>query len=416
MSPVLRWTATVAAVSVAACQGKPPAPPAAPAPQPAAVADTAKPLAQPATPAAAPAAAIEPEPYALPAGQTLGDALPQLPASAPRLGSGGGAVGGAVLQAKTGCAADAPDDYTLVRRVEQTYPPAKPGEPAQVLEVCLLQKPVDRADKVAESGKAFLVVAAFADDSRVSHTFEQLARPPTALPPERQKAGHDGGSWAGLFATGDPDRPALAVVSGRFYDGALGEDVQFLRVARLLTKTAQGWQWSALAERSHKSVDLEHLRALCAGKADASPADRAAGALAAACDRVDAVETEAATADARMATRKKRLAGAGGGKPETDPDPQSIWLRDARAALAKGDPGAAIETALKVDVVCGEAVSETHAIVKEALGALKVEPLRAQPQQTLGELCEPLPDKPAPRRPRETTAKGKPEKGGDRAP
>lgn len=400
----------------AACQGKPIVPPAT-APEPATAA-TAPPAARAAaapTPTTAPEAPLDPEPYALPAGQTLGDALPQLPAPAPRL-AGGGSAGGAVLQAKSGCAADVPDEYTLVRRVELTYPATKPGDPAQVLEVCLLQKTVDRADSVAEGGKAFLVVAAFADETKVSHPFEQLTRPPTTLPPERQKSGHDGGSWAGLFATGDTDRPALAVVSARFYDGPLGEEVQFVRASRLLTKAAQGWQWVPLASRTHRSVDLEHLRALCSGKADASAADKAAGALAVACERAEAVETEAAKAETRLATRKKRLAGAGGGQAASDPDPQSIWLRDARVALAKGEFAAAIETALHVDVVCGEAVAEAHAVVKDALAAQRLEPLRAQPQQTLSELCEPLPDKPAPRRPREAPAKGKPDKGGERAP
>ena len=356
-------------------------------------------------------APVEAEPYALPAGQTLGDALPPLPAPAAVLGGGGGG-GGALLQAKTGCAADAADDFTLAKRLEVAFAPAKAGEPAQVLETCLLQKTGDRQDKVADTGKAFTVVAAFADDSRVAHTFEPLARPPQTLPAERRKAGHEGGGWASIIATGDPERPILALISGRFYDGALGEEVHFVRQARLLRKGPSGWQWHDFAKRSHTSIDDDHLRALCAGKADAAAADRAAGALQAACDQVQARDGAAAKAEARLAVRKKRPAGAAGGTAATDGDPQSIWLRDARAALAKGDFGQAIDTALLVDVVCGEAVGEAHSLIKDALAAQNVELQRPQPAQTLNDLCEPLPDKPAPKRPREAATKGKPDKPG----
>jgi len=410
----LRWLAAATMAVAAACQGK------APKPREWSAPSTGPQVQAPSLPRATSSTAtaevaIEAEPYALPAGHTLGDALPAVPPPAPRLG-GGGTNGGAVLQAKTGCASDAPDDYALARRVELTYPPAKAGDPAQVVEVCLLQRTVERADKVAESGKAFLVVAAFADDTRVSHAFDPLTRQPTTLPPERRRAGHDAGAWAGLFATGDPERPALAVVSARFYDGALGEEVQFARASRLLRNTAHGWQWSPFANRAHASMDVEHLRALCAGKADASPADKAAGPLAVACERADAAEVELAKAEARLATRKRRIAGGSGGQAASDADPQSIWLRDARAALSKGDYAVAIDTALQVDVVCGEAVAEAHAVVRDALTAQHLEPLRTQPQQSLSVLCEPLPDKPVPRRPREAAIKGKPENGTERPP
>ena len=345
--------------------------------------------------------ALAPEPFALPAGQTLGDALPQVPPAAPLLRAGGGPVAAGTLQAKTGCAQDAPDEFSLAKRLEIAYPAAKEGAPSAILEVCLLQKTLDRQDKVAQSGKQFEVVAAFADDSRAAHTFDETTRPAKTLPPERQASGHDGGGWAGLIATGDPDRPVLAVVSGRFYDGALGEEVHFVRHARLLQKVGAAWAWQPLVERAHSSLDVEHLRALCGGKADASAADKAAGALQAACDRLQLAEGDAAKTEARLALRKRRLNGLGGGKPESDADPQAIWLRDAKAQLAANDADGAVQTALKVDAVCGEPVGEAHGIIRDALAARKAEPVRAMPAQPVNDVCEPLPDKPAPKRPRE---------------
>lgn len=413
-----RFGLMVAAVACAACGNKP-AEPEQPAPAPEPAAAVAGKVAAPAPAKAPTLAALDPEPMQLPAGQTLGDALPKVPAPAPLLGGSGGG-GGATVQAKNGCGADLPDDFVVAKRVEVAFAPAKPGDPAPVLETCLLQKTVERADKVAEAGKQFSVVAAFADDTKVSFAFEQMVRPAKTLPPERQKSGHEGGGWASLIATGDPLRPILAVVSGRFYDGELGEEVHFVRQSRLLQQTPSGWAWQPFAERRHLSLDGDHLRALCAGKADASAADRAAGALQAACDKAQALESEVAKAEARLATRKKRLAGAAGGTAATDADPQSIWLRDARGLLQKGDFNGAIETALQADVVCGEAVGEAHAIIKDALAAEKVEPQRPQPALAMNDLCEPLPDKPAPKRPRDNSPKAKADtkndKGNERAP
>ena len=51
-------------------------------------------------------------------------------------------------------------------------------------------------------------------------------------------------------------------------------------------------------------------------------------------------------------------------------------------------------------MVCGEATRDAHAIVADALVEGHVTPARVSPNQPLGDLCEPLPDKPAPKRQR----------------
>ncbi|MBI5610338.1 MAG: hypothetical protein HY902_15785 [Deltaproteobacteria bacterium] len=388
----------VLAAPLAGCGHK-----AAPAPAPAPAPDPAAAGAAPGTaPAAAPTApatpAIGAEPMDLPAGQTLGDLLPPLPKPAPQLGFSNG---GAPEPSTRDCTDAAPSGYSLVKRIEVALPVAA-GQPEQTLQGCILQSlDGERADRIGSTGRKYLLVAVGPDDKKITQEVAALSRPATKLPAERQKAGHDASGWASLIATGDDRQPFLAVVSGRFYDGPLGEEVHFVRTSWLLKPAGTSWDWQPLLERRFAVTDYEHLRALCEGRADASPADRAAGTVAAACEQV---EKQAAPHDeqavARLATRKKRLAGSAGGDAQTDADPQSIWLRDGKAALAKGDAAAAVEQALKVDVVCGEAVGAAHSLVRDALAAGKREPQRAQPAQATAELCEPLNDKPAPKRPK----------------
>ncbi len=334
----------------------------------------------------------------LPAGQTLGDLLPPLPKAAPRLGFSNG---GAPEPSTRDCSDAAPSGYSLVKRIEVALPVAA-GQPEQTLQGCILHSlDGERTDRIGNTGRKYLLVAVGPDDKKITQEVAALVRPASKLPAERQKAGHDASGWANLIATGDDRQPFLAVISGRFYDGALGEEVHFARASWLLKPAASSWSWQPLLERRFTVTDFEHLRALCEGRADASPADRAAGTVQTACEQVEkqaAVHDEQAVA--RLATRKKRLAGGAGGDAQNDADPQSIWLRDAKAALAKGDLDGTMDLALRVDVVCGEAVGAAHSLVREALAANKREPQRAQPAQATAELCEPLSDKPAPKRPK----------------
>ena len=122
-------------------------------------------------------------------------------------------------------------------------------------------------------------------------------------------------------------------------------------------------------------------------------------------------QKQAAGAAERLALRQKRLKGQGSELAEKDADPQSIWLREARKQLKAGAWQAAIGTALRVDMICGEAVQEAHAIVMDALAEGHVAIAKVAPNQPLAELCEPLPDKPAPKRQRVDPEKpAKPEK------
>lgn len=397
LSPSTAWSAALIALLSCACgrgtADKPPAPAAAAAPSPGAPAAAAP------TPApAATAPALADEPMALPAGQTLGDLLPPIPPSLPSVGQG---EAGAVPEHS--CADSEPAGFDLVKQLTLTLPAAKVGEAGEPLSVCLFQQVLaERADKNGGSGRVYQMVATAADGTSVSGELPEVRHAPQRLPPERQRSGHEGAGWAALVASGDPDSPVMAVASGRFYDGALGEEVYFVRSAKVLRRQGAGWAWLPLVERSFAVTDLDHLQALCAGKADASEADRSAGALQVACDRAEQIEAGREEARlARLATRKKRLGGGGGAaKAEEDPDPQALWLRDARAAAAKGDRARTVELALKAQAMCGEASGEAQAVVRQVLASEQREPVKVQPGQPNLELCEPLPDKAAPKRPR----------------
>lgn len=316
------------------------------------------------------------------------------------------------------CADSEPAGFDLVKQVTLTLPPATAGQPGQPLSVCLFQKfQADRPDKNGSTGRVYQLLAVQADGSSIAGDLPELARPPKKLPPERVRGGHEATGWAALVPSGDAETPVLAVETGRFYDGALGEEVHFIRHAKVLRKQGAGWAWLPLVERAFSVTDWDHLQALCAGKAEASDADRAAGALQVACDKVDAAEAGREEGRlARLATRKKRLGGAGGGNLELDPDPQSLWLRDAKAALRKGEHAKVVELALKADAMCGESAAEAHALIRESLAAANQEAVKAQPAAAMVELCEPLADKPAPKRPRQEKAAKQPQKPAKPAP
>ncbi len=385
------WVALFATATLGACHGEP-----SPQPQPDHATDGAVPVAAPAK--ALPVAQQEP-PLNLPAGQTLGDALPQVPALPRRLASG--AQAGALVP-QTSCADQLPADCALAKRLEITVPADKPGEPPTIGEVCLCTNAVERseADGARATGKQWVVVAAWPGERKAAATFAEARHEPTDLPPERQKAGHDGAAWGSLIATGWPQMPVIAVASARFADGPFGEVVHWQRTAQALHLDAGKLTWQPFAERAFTSLDINHLQALCEGKADASPADRS-GADPAACEPAErAAQGQAQAAADRQALRQKRLKGQGTERADADADPQSMWLREARKQLKAGQWQAAIETALHVDMVCGEATRDAHAIVADALVEGHVTPARVSPNQPLGDLCEPLPDKPAPKRQR----------------
>ncbi len=388
----------VASALLCACAPKPaPQPPHAPGPAPEAA------------PAASPPVADQPEPpLTLPAGQTLGDALPPVPVLPRRLASG--AQAGAQVP-QTSCADQLPADCALGKRLEITLPADKPGEPPTVGEVCLCTKAVERADadRARATGKQLVVVAAWPGERKAEAAIAEAKHEPADLPPERQKAGHDGAAWGTLIATGWPQMPVLAVASARFYDGKYGEEVHWQRHAQLLHVDASKLSWQPFAELKFETLDWIHLLALCDGRADESPADRAAGQNPRLCPEVGNMDEPTREAAERLALRQKRLQGQGKEPAENDPDPQSIWLREAKKLLKNGKWQEAIQTALRVDMVCGEAVQDAHALVLDALAAGHVTPAKVAPNQPLAELCEPLPDKPAPKRQRveaEKPAKG----------
>lgn len=412
VQPRLRHLAlTLALIAMAACRGEP-AGPAAEAPSGTQAPVTAEEPAEavnPATPAEAEGPALD-----LPAGQTLGDALPPLPLPAPRLGSGaGGEVG--VAYPPASCDDLAPEGYNLAKQLSFSVPPATAGDPPGVLDVCLHQKLLDRKDRAGRGGRQFVAIAAWPDGQVQTADFAEFSRPPTNLPAERARAGHDAAAWGTLVATGHARLPVLAVVSGRFYDGTLGDEVHYLREARLLRVPAKSADkgaapaWQPFERRAFGTVDLAHLEALCEGRSEAGPGPP----LAAACARRDKLtSTQAEAAAGRLAGREKRLAGQAddGAKAATDADPQSIWLREGRKALRKGDATAAIEAALRVDAVCGEAVAEAHSLIGDALVVLDLKAVKVRPAQTTAPLCEPLPDKPAPRRSKPEPARPEPAK------
>jgi hypothetical protein len=290
-----------------------------------------------------------------------------------------------------------PDGFVLVKRLEVLLPPPQPGGPPGVVAGCLFQQNLDRGP--GRGGKAFHVLAAWPGKDVTPLGVAEITREPATLPPERKQAGHDAASWASLIATPNPQMPLLAVVSARFTDGALGEDLHWRRQAYGLDAAGAQKAWRKLGELDFRTVDLAHLGALCNGKANASPADVAAGALQLACDKLQELESSTIEgAQQRQDARKKRLQGAmpAGALPVDDPDPQAAWLAQAKGLLKKGAAGDALALLAKIDMACGEPVEAAHVAMREAVG--QQVPARVRPNQSLAELCEPLPDKPAPKR------------------
>ena len=352
-----------------------------------------------AVPTHAPEVATDDPPLNLPAGQTLGDALPHVPSLPLRLASG--AQAGALVP-QTSCADQLPADCALSKRLEITIAAEKLGEPPVIGEVCLCTKTVDREEtnRAVETGKQLVVVAAWPGDRKAEATFVEAHYAPTDLPPTRARAGHDAAAWGTLVSTGWPQVPVLAIASARFSDGAFGEITAWQRSAQALHIDSGKLSWQPVGDRTFQSVDLGHLQALCEGRADASPEDRV-GANPTACPRAEQLAQELATgATDRQTLRLKRLKGQGAENAEKDADPQSIWLREAKKQLKAGDWQAAIATALKVDMICGEAVQDAHAILVDAVNQGHLPFSKVAPNQPLADLCEPLPDKPAPKRQR----------------
>ena len=366
-----------------------------------------KAAATPETPAPASTATAESPPtppptdepaLTLPAGQTLGDQLPQVPPLPLRLTTG--ALAGAGEPPQTGCADVLPANCGLSKRVELTLPGRKPDDPPQMAEVCLCMRGTDRADpqRAMLPGKQVVAVAVWPGDKRAEVTFDEAKHAPTSLPGARQKAGHDASAWGALVATGWDALPVVAIASARFYDGAFGEQIVWTRTAQALHVADGKLTWQPVESRTFTSLDLDHLQALCDGKAAASPADRA-GPVAEACVAHDKlVEEHANAAAARLAARQKRLKGQGTEAAAGDDDPQAIWVRDAKKQLNAGKWEDAITTALRADAVCGEAVAQAHEVIAAALRDGHVQPIKTQPNQSLADLCEPLPDKSAPKR------------------
>lgn len=398
------WQAAVAAVAIGlwACGGKPDTPseraPGKESPQGAASGAPAESATVEEPP--------EPEtPLSLPAGQTLGDLLPPVPPMPRRLTTG--PLTGAAT-AQTDCGDVLPAGCALSKSIELTLPGAKADDPPQMAQVCLCMRTTDRPDsqRAASPGKQVVAVAVWPGDKRAEAVFAEAKYDAKTLPAARQKSGHDAAAWGALIATGWADVPVLAVASARFYDGQFGHEAVWNRSAQTLHVIDGQPAWKPLETRTYTSTDLEHLQALCDGAADWSPADRG-GPNADACVLHDQLAADlAVAAAARLQTRQKRLKGQGTESPATDDDPQSIWVREARKQQKAGKWQDAITTALRADAICGEAATEAHAVLSDALRDGHVQPLKSQPAQPLTTLCEPLPDKAAPKRQRVGDDKG----------
>lgn len=375
---------------IACGQDKAPAPPAPPPPPPAAPA--------PAPKAAAPAARPPDQPVDPPASVTLGDVLPALPTPAPRLFDGQNTV--AVLPAVS-CAALRPDrDWVLGSRVEVARAPQKKGEAGGTLELCVFSKVSERADdqQSQHAGKDHHFVAAFPGTEVAAFTAEPIVRQPTSARPEWALPRAAG--WSALLPTGLPDQPAVAVVSARFYDGPLGEQVHWIRRAHLLTRGEKGWSWKPMTTRDFTTLDTAHLLAACE-RPEASSDAVCLGAE-------EKVEAFRRTTEQRAEVRVKRLATESGRKPKKgaelaeypqDGDPQSAWLRDGRVALQHGQWRLAIDAALRIEVVCGEPIKEARTLIAAALKKAGLTHERPAPPVKPVPLCEPLSDKGVPKRP-----------------
>ena len=349
----------------------------------------------------------------LPPKVTPGDVLPAPPPLPRRLtGGGGGAAGAAAQLPAVSCARMAPDGtFKLSRLIEvarlgrdvsttlntptkqrkkgaANKKTSKKVEAARTgtLELCLFHKWRARepGENRTHTGRVHHFVAAFPGSDVTSWTADELTRTPSSLP---EDALWLSAGWAALLPTGLPDRPALAVVSGRFYDGALGEEVHYIRKARVLQMHRGRWAWVPWMSRRYKTLDVEHLRKACK-KRGTTGCRRAAA-------RIASAERGAAR---RLKARASRLAGRASTKVgKGSPDPQSAWVAAGRKILREGRWQEAIDLALRAEVVCGEAGRDARRLIGRALRIGKVKPELSEPPVNRRPLCEPLSDKAPPR-------------------
>lgn len=396
------WTAAVAAAAACAllanCGGK--EGDLAQAPRAESVA-AAAPAAAPAGAAAAAAKAStteeaeeSPEPVAAPQGATPGDVLGPAPRPARRLGAKGVTIGadgkpGKPLQPEVPCDELAPDSsFKLATKAEiQLTAPA--GEEPQTVEVCLFHKSTARQDveRFARTGRQHAFVAAFPGREVAIWTSDEQQFEPATLPPD---AAVSASGWAALLPTGLDDRMALAVVSARFYDGAASEIVRTVRVGRVLEQKGGRWGWQPLAQVAVDSLDLDSIDGRC-------KADPAADGCA---DLVARAERWRADAEQRQERRQQRLEGKAAATPKGKPDgdPQSEWLRRANAALGASKPRDAVEAALHVEMLCGEAVIEARAAIAQAARQTNQALLRVEPKPRATALCTAMADRGGPAR------------------
>ena len=344
-----------------------------------------------------------------PAGATVGEVVSPLPRPAPRLFDGSTT---ATALPDISCEELAPGkEFKLARKLEVVSLATEKGEADQTLELCLFNRWLPRTDPELpqRTGRKHHFVAAFPGTSVASWTTREVQRSELGLPDS--DASGLGAGWAAVIATGVPQWPAVGVVSARFYGGELGEAVHYLRRGRVLLQEAGRWLWKPLTERAFATLDRAWLQGKCAAATNAET-----DACAEAADRI---ARYAKQADARAKVRQTRLSAKPGrakgkrakrgkksrnkakrGAPQRypdDTDPHAAWLRDGRAALAAGNPKLAIRNVLRALVICGETGKDAMALIRAANKRSKVWTPRISPLQKAHSLCEPLPDKPAPR-------------------
>ncbi|MCO4763593.1 MAG: hypothetical protein KC502_18930 [Myxococcales bacterium] len=337
----------------------------------------------------------------LPKKATPGDVLPPPPTLPRRLASGSGP---APQLPNISCARMAPDGtFKLSRRIEvgrrgaavstTLGTPTRKGDKTKAaktkpgtLELCLFHKwrARERGENRTHTGRIHHFVAAFPGSDVSSWTADELTRIPKKLPTD---ARYLSAGWAALLPTGLPDRPAIAVISGRFYDGILGEEVHYIRKARVLQRHRGRWAWVPWMSRTYQTLDTAHLRTSCKRSGGAGCRRWAA--------RIAGAERGAAR---RLKIRDARLKRKGKTKVKKgDPDPQSYWISEAQHVVREGRWKEAIDLALKSEVVCGEAGRRSRRVIGRALRMGKIKPEIAEPAVNRRPLCEPLSDKPAPK-------------------
>lgn len=347
-----------------------------------------------AKPSATEEAEESPEPVAAPAGATPGDVIGPGPKAARRLGAKGAAVGadgkpGKPLQPEVACDELAPDSaFKLANKVEISLP-APAGEEPATIELCLFHKSTARQDveKFNRTGRQHAFVAAFPGREVAIWTADELQFEPATLPAD---AAVSASGWAALLATGLDDRVALAVASARFYDGGASEMVRTVRVGRVLEQKGGRWGWQPLTQVSVDSLDLDDIDSRC--KADPG-ADGCA-------ELVGRAERWRADAEQRLARRQLRLEGkaAAGPKGKPEGDPQSEWLRRANAAIGAKKPRDAVEAALHVEMLCGEAIIEARAVYAQAARLANSPILHVEPKPRAAALCGAMADRGGPAR------------------